>query len=500
MSHSAPAKHENLATMPYKKIKVEDSITEILHLPGGQRIITRSYGGPFRVWDLGRGIQVEEWEDKFSSMALSPDSKTLASVSWDGAVKLWSIDTGKVIKTLTEHTESAFVCWSPDGGRVLGGSKNGTFRVWDVKSGRTILGPIQTADDPTRVMPIAAYYSPDGKMIATTGEWLEIWDGNTGELLKTFESDFGCLAWTSNGKTLTTWRGRSKRFRMMKFDTATWTVLDVRENLTDSDLDCFPLSPDERFFAATSFSTTTVQLWNIETNQPIGTPLHHKEGVMTATFSQDGKFLITSCMDRHIYMWDVSAILVDVTPQPAPGAPRIPPGFFDDALREANSRIRPSQSHGPHNHSTPTPHQRILSPFSSFWRRSNLHGGTEHHTRPLSHYLNWTRNLVSGMLRRRDGSDIELREVEVPYTAGKPRNFHARKKPTANSSRPPIIHPTHKPNASSSQLPPATTASTLSAAGASGTPSRPHITIAGWRARFVGCICCMPIQNADGHH
>ncbi|KAG1807411.1 hypothetical protein EV424DRAFT_1647058 [Suillus variegatus] len=228
-----------------------------------------------------------------------------------------------------------------------------------------------------------------------------------------------------------------------------------------------------------------------------------------------GKFFFTSC-DRDIYIWDVSAILkeaglvsdvINVMPRPAPemkGAPRIPPGFFDDALREANSRIHLSQSHGPRKHSTPTPHQRTLSPFSSFWRRSNLHGGTEHHTRPLSHYLNWTRKLVSGMLRRRDRSDIELREVEVPHTAGKPRNYHARKKPTASSSRPPKIHPTHKPNASSSQLPPTTTASTLSAVtgttGASGTPSRPHITVAGWRARFVGWICCMSIQNADGHH
>ncbi|KAG1893957.1 uncharacterized protein F5891DRAFT_1256682 [Suillus fuscotomentosus] len=79
------------------------------------------------------------------------------------------------------------------------------------------------------------------------------------------------------------------------------------------------------------------------------------------------------------------------------------------------------------------------------------------------------------------------------------------KKPTASLSRPPKIHATQKFNASSSQLPPPTaTTSTLSAsagtAEASGTPSRPHITGTGWRVRFVGWICCMPIQNTDGHH
>ncbi|KAG1891548.1 uncharacterized protein F5891DRAFT_1197722 [Suillus fuscotomentosus] len=108
------------------------------------------------------------------------------------------------------------------------------------------------------------------------------------------------------------------------------------------------------------------------------------------------------------------------------------------------------------------------------------------------------------MLPGRDGSDIELREIEVPCSAGKPRNYRARKKPTASSFRLPKIHTTQKPNASSSQLSPTTTISTLSAvidtAGASGIPSHPHITGAGWRARFVGWICCMPVQNADDRH
>ncbi|KAG2344607.1 hypothetical protein BDR05DRAFT_947296 [Suillus weaverae] len=191
------------------------------------------------------------------------------------------------------------------------------------------------------------------------------------------------------------------------------------------------------------------------------------------------------------------------------GAPRIPPGFFNDAIREANLRTRPSQSHGPHNCPSPAPRQRALGPLSSFWRRSKSHGATERNTKSPSRPLSWTRNLVSSLLRRRDGSDIQLREVEVPYTAGKPRNYHARKKkPAASSSRPPNTHTTQQPNAatqstppSSQQPPPTTAASTPSAvvgtAGTTGTVSRPHITGGGWRARFVGWLCCMPVQNTN---
>ncbi|KAG1751720.1 hypothetical protein EDB19DRAFT_1628257, partial [Suillus lakei] len=53
----------------------------------------------------------------------------------------------------------------------------------------------------------------------------------------------------------------------------------------------------------------TAQLWNLETNQPIGTPLHHESRLHSAYFSVDGKLLFTSCNDRHIYTWDLSTII-----------------------------------------------------------------------------------------------------------------------------------------------------------------------------------------------
>jgi WD40 repeat protein len=310
-----------------------------------------------------------------------------------------------------------------------------------------------------------------------------------------------------DGKTLIA--GRSK------IDTATWTVLDVREYYANS----ISISPNGRILATTGYSDKTAQLWNLETNQPIGTPLHHEDYVMSATFSADGKFLLTGCDYHHICTWDVSAIIkeaglpsdiADATRRPAPkikGAPKIPPGFFSDALREANLRTRLSQSHGPHNCPTPA-----LSRFSSFWRRSKPHGATERNTQSRSQPFSWTRNLVSGILRRRDGSDIQLREVEVPHTAGQPRNYHARKKKqAASSSRTPSTHTTQQPSGaaqsipSSSQQPPSIAAASVSpavtgAVGTTETLSRPHIIVAGWRARLVGWLCCMPVQNADGQH
>jgi WD40 repeat protein len=96
-----PAKHNSLATKPFRQIKIS-SLKVTLCLSDKKRIIVHSYDRSFRVWDLETGTQVgEEWEDKDGAMtiALSPDGKKVASGGFDSAVKLWSVDTGKVIKT-----------------------------------------------------------------------------------------------------------------------------------------------------------------------------------------------------------------------------------------------------------------------------------------------------------------------------------------------------------------------------------------------------------------
>jgi WD40 repeat protein len=250
------------------------------------------------------------------SIALSPDGKKIASGSHDGAVNLWNIDTGKVIKSWTGHIMGVrCVSWSSDGGRVVSVSYDGTFSAWDVESGKTILGPITVRREdiklkvklPSRRSVCAVCYSPDAKMIATGtrngdgADGLEIWVINSGKLLKAFKGVFWCLAWTSDGKTLI-----AGGFSITKFDTATWTVVDFGEN-RDS-VNSISLSPNERILASTSYFGKTAQLWDLKTNQPIGTPLHHHRKMFCATFSADGKFLVTGCQG-HIYTWDVSAIV-----------------------------------------------------------------------------------------------------------------------------------------------------------------------------------------------
>ncbi|KAG2062989.1 hypothetical protein BDR04DRAFT_1111873 [Suillus decipiens] len=72
-------------------------VNDIVHLPGGQRIMTcsSSWDGLLQQWDLESGTQIgDDWADDGdkngweSSMALSLNGKTIVSGSGDGKVKL----------------------------------------------------------------------------------------------------------------------------------------------------------------------------------------------------------------------------------------------------------------------------------------------------------------------------------------------------------------------------------------------------------------------------
>ncbi|KAG2048608.1 WD40 repeat-like protein [Suillus hirtellus] len=100
---SPTAETEETSTMtPRQKFEGHtDLVRGVIHLPGGQRIITCSDDGSLRVWNLKSRKQIgEDWRDGEGGVrciALSPDGKQVVSGSEDGGVRLWDIETCKVI-------------------------------------------------------------------------------------------------------------------------------------------------------------------------------------------------------------------------------------------------------------------------------------------------------------------------------------------------------------------------------------------------------------------
>ncbi len=110
-----------------------------------------------------------------------PPRRILVSCGQDGLVKVWDIDSGDCLHTMTEHRG---MCWAlamhPAGDRFATSSFDHTVKIWDIATGtclHTLRG--HTAEV------CGVHFSPDGQLVASASSdrTLRLWDIATGQCL-----------------------------------------------------------------------------------------------------------------------------------------------------------------------------------------------------------------------------------------------------------------------------------------------------------------------------
>lgn len=97
------------------------------------------------------------------TVAFSPDGKVLATGSEDNTIKLWEVNTGKMIDTLSGHSWSVVaLAFSTDGEMLVSGSWDKTVKLWMVHTKKEIITLFGHVDSVSAVA-----VSPDAQLIAT---------------------------------------------------------------------------------------------------------------------------------------------------------------------------------------------------------------------------------------------------------------------------------------------------------------------------------------------
>ena len=260
--------------------------------PDGTVLASVSADGSVKLWDIETETDIATLPSSDPG-AFSPDGKTFASIT-GFEIELWDLEKRRTVATLEGHSEAVWtVSFSPDGSILASGSGDETVKLWDTVTGK----PLATLEGHSdRVTSVS--FSPDGGILATGSgdETVKLWDVATRQEIATLEghNDVVWFLLFSPDRELLA----SVSDRMIKL----WDVGMETEVSTLSGLAPAAFSPDGTTFAFSSGFGIT--LWDVATRKIIAPLEGHTVGITSASFSPDGATLATAG-GKTVKLWDV---------------------------------------------------------------------------------------------------------------------------------------------------------------------------------------------------
>ncbi|MFM7425111.1 MAG: NACHT domain-containing protein [Elainella sp.] len=268
------------------------------------QLVSGSYDGDLRLWAIGSQTrELRVWQahpDWIWSVAFSPDGATLASAGNDGDLKLWQVETGICLRSLSHPQPVRALAFSPDGRTLASGSTDHLLRLWDYQTGdclRVLTGHKSWIS--------ALAFSPEQGLLASGSEDQSVilWDGRRGLCLKTlrgYSNGVWSVAFDPSGTQLAS-GSQDRLIRLWDWQTGQVVgALVGHTNWVWSVAFC-PTAP----LLASGSEDQTIRLWDTRRLSLSQTLSGHRDAVLAVLFSPDGQRLISGSLDSTIKLWDV---------------------------------------------------------------------------------------------------------------------------------------------------------------------------------------------------
>ena len=253
------------------------------------------------------------------SIALTADSKLLASGDMDGIVRLWQANGLAPSRNLKSKFKVIYSLAFSSAGKILagcgnlgGGAENNGIMVWNIATG----SPLGEAL-PTKGRQVA--FSPDGTYLASpSGDKIVLWkmpDLAQSQKIELQTNDkppapVNRLAFSPNVNPLTlAAAGDDQVVRIWNIaagSVQTQLLPPAKESYNQ--VYSLSFSPDGTRIAS-GWLDRKILIWDVDHPDSPETLAGHSSPVFALAFSADGKTLISGGTDRTVQKWDLSATL-----------------------------------------------------------------------------------------------------------------------------------------------------------------------------------------------
>jgi len=267
--------------------------------------------GPVKLLPHGTGPRDRKNKD-VTTLEWSSDGKLLATGSYDGVARVWSL-TGSLVHTLRGHKGPIFsLKWNKTGNYLLSGSYDKTTIVWDVSSGS---GFIKQQFEDHQAPALDVDWKDDTTFAScSTDKTVHICRVGAKIPLKTYRGhtdEVNAVKWDPSGSLLASCS-----------DDCTAKVWDVNSDREDSMYDFKShqqeiytvkwaptgpgsKNPDKKPLLATASFDGSVRLWNVQDGTCIQVFSRHRDSVYSVAFSPSGNYLASGSLAGQLYIWNV---------------------------------------------------------------------------------------------------------------------------------------------------------------------------------------------------
>jgi WD40 repeat protein len=282
------------------------AVVHAAFVPSGNMLLTSSYDGTSRLWDVWTGRELLRWSGAAGSFSRD-GGKVAIRAGYD--FQIWELSSGREYRTLPagqspsgEHIQGGGVSLD---GRLLAVSQGGHHKLWDLRSGAVAMIYAEPGAADARFHPTRNELFTSGR----TGlfRWPVRDESNALRIgppqRLRLSAPTGRIAFDRGGQTLAAAdRGGAWILKLDKMDSQKLGVVTRIEHINAQ---VCALSPDGRWLATGTQNGFGVKVWNASTGElAIPEPLLPDERQTTVSFSPDGRWLVTGT-ETEFGIWEV---------------------------------------------------------------------------------------------------------------------------------------------------------------------------------------------------